>query len=168
MTQSEADAAIAATVAKQAAEDRIGMQAATAALPGPLADVFSPAPDIKVGPFSVRRFVDGDFVALSALGHPLSRFTALADGDYKMEPTGEQCWQLCWLLTRSRADAKEVFRSGGITGAKDQASDIFGDLPVMALGKIMEAIAKQMIIYASAHLAFEANATEGEHSAPKQ
>ena len=165
---------VAATLAAQAGDDKAGMQAATAALPGPMRDVFSPAPDIIVSDtphqrISVRRFVDRDFVFLSALGHPLNRFSSFADRSYSFEPSGELAWQLCWLLTRPVADIKAAFKTIGAEGIKEAAADEFGELPIFGIGKIMEAIAKQMTIYASAHLEYEPNETgaEGEKSSPK-
>ena len=164
----EIEARIAETQAQQNATDAVSMAAATAALPGPLRDVFAPAPDIKVtDTISVRRFVDRDFMFLSALDHPLNRFTAMADGSYTFEPSGPLAWQLCWLLTRPAAATKALIKTGGIEAVKEAAEEQFGELPIFAIGKVMEAIAKQMTIYASAHLQYQPNATgEGESSPP--
>jgi hypothetical protein len=163
----EIQAAISKTVEQQAAQDAVGLKAATTALPGPLRDVFAPAPDLKVNEqFTVRRFVDRDFVFLAALGHPLNRFTAMADGSYKFEPSGELAWQLCWLLTRPVADIKAAFKAGGAENVKELAADVFGELGIHAISKVMETIARQMTIYASAHLEYEPVSTEGENRNP--
>ena len=135
------------------------------ALPGPMLDIFSPAPDIEVGPYLVRRFVDRDFVFLAAMGHPLNRFTALHDGSYTFEPTGELAWQLCWLMTRPIAEVKESFKQG-VNVVKEQAADEFGGMVIFAIGKLMEAVAKQMNVYASAHLEYEPKPVEGEQGGP--
>lgn len=157
-------AAIAKTIEGQKAEDAIGLAAATTALPGALRDVWTPAPDISVGKYSVRRFVDRDFMHLSFFGHPLNRFTALADGSYKFEPSGELAWQLCWLLTRPNADVKSAFKIG-VENAKNLADAEFGEFGIFALAEIMGAIAKQMEIYASAHLDMKPNNPEGKDDA---
>lgn len=155
--------AIAQTLEQQAAADKVGLDAAGAALPGPLRDVFSPAPDIKVGKWNVRRFVDRDFVFLSQIGHPLKRFTAMADGSYDFEPSGELAWHLCYICTHSIADIKALFKSGGPDAVKEAAADMFGEQPLFAIGKVMEAIAKQMTLYASAHQEVVAKKAEGEN-----
>ncbi len=130
----------------QKAQDEAEQQAA--AIPEESRDVFAPAPDIEAGPFKVRRFVDRDFMFLSALGHPLNSFAALAEGSYAFEPTGELAWQLCWLLTRPIAEIKEQFMQGAAS-VKEAADNEFGELPIYAIGMVMEAIVKQMTIYAS-------------------
>lgn len=163
MTIQEAEKKIAETVAQQAIEDEAGLKAASATLPGPLRDVFSPAPDIAAGPYKVRRFVDGDFVALAALGHPLNGFKAVADGSYGFEPSGQDCWTLCWLLTRPRKESKALFREKGAAAVKDAAEDEFGEHSILALSKVMEAVAQQMTTYASANLEMQPRKTEGEN-----
>jgi hypothetical protein len=144
-------AKIAETQANQAADDQKGSAALTSALPGPLRDIFAPAPDIKAGKYNVRRFVDRDFMFLSQLGHPLNRFTAMADGSYNFEPSGPLAWQLCWLLTRPIAAAKDEFKKGA-DHVKELAEDEFGDNGVIAIAAFLTTIAKQMEIYAQGHL----------------
>ena len=111
--------------------------------------MFSPSPDIKVGPYTVRRFVDRDFLFLSKLGHPLKRFVAMADNSYNFEPSGEQAWQICYILTRPIAETKALFKSGGPEAVKEAAADTFGELPIFAIGMVMAAVCKQMTLYAS-------------------
>lgn len=164
MNPDEANRKIAETQLRQKDEDTKGMAAATSALPGPMRDVFALAPDITVGPYLVRRFVDRDFIFLTQLGHPVNRFSALADGSYKFEPTGELAWQLCWLMTQKIQDIKEKFKHG-VDAVKEAAADDFGDRPIFAIDMVMRAIAKQMNIYGSAHLEYEPS-VEGEQSPP--
>jgi hypothetical protein len=147
----------------QKAQDKAEGQAAATPSPGESRDVFVPAPDIEVGPFKVRRFVDGDFVALSGIGHPLNHIAAIADGSYKFVPTGKDCWILCWIMTRPRSVSKEKIKTSGIAGIEEEASDEFGDLPIFALNKLMVAILKQINIYIEAHLEYEPN-KKGEQS----
>ena len=157
----EIQAKVAETQRQQAAEDAIGMNAATTALPGPTRDIYAVVPNITAGPFSVRRFVDRDFIFLAMLDHPLNRFTAMADGSYTLEPTGPLAWQLFWLLTRPVSEVKEQFKHGA-ESVKEAAADTFGELQLYALADLLTAAAKQMTIYASAHLEYEAK-TEGEN-----
>jgi hypothetical protein len=127
-------------------------------------DLFAPVPDIEVGPFKVRRFVDRDFVFLANIGHPLNCFTALAERKYNFVPTGELAWQLCWLLTRPVAEVKAQFKRGP-DAVKEAAADEFGVLPIFAIAKLMAAIARQVAIYTSSvKLNFELK-EEGEKSA---
>lgn len=134
----------------QKAQDEAEGQAAATPSPGESRDVFATAPDIKVGPYSVRRFVDGDFVSLASIGHPLNGIKAIADEDagYKFVPTGKDCWTLCWIMTRPRKESKALLKSAGKEGVEDAASDEFGDLPIQALYNLMVAILKQINIYA--------------------
>lgn len=146
------EAQIEETVRQQAAEDNLGMLAAQAATPGITRNVWEPAPDIEVGPYKVRRFRDGDFILLAQMKHPLERFSALSDGSYGFEPSGVLAHQLCWLMTRPVAAARDALKVG-VDVAKEMATDEFGDLPLFAIGDLMKAIAKQMEIYAAAHIA---------------
>lgn len=62
-------------IARAAVEEVAGKAAAADPLPGPLAQAFSLTPEIEVGRWRVRRFVDRDFEFLKALGHPLFKMT---------------------------------------------------------------------------------------------
>lgn len=155
-----------ATQAQQRKDDEVGLQAATSALPGPLRAAFSSIPEIKVGPFTVRRFVDGDFITLSELGHPLSSFAAAAEATYKFEPTGEQSWQMCWLMTRPRSEVKAKMKHG-IEVAKEDASNVIGDeLTPLEIGALLEAVVKQMLVYSGAHLQLEVKAEDENGDSP--
>jgi len=151
------------TVRQQAAEDALGAEAARAALPGPTRDIWSPSPDITVGIYKVRRFVDRDFMLLDAIGHPLKSFSAMSDGSYDYIPSGPLAHQLCWLMTHPIQECKQAVK-GGVDKFKEDASDQFGELPLQAIAAIMTAIAEQMSLYAAAHINYKAK--EGEHGSP--
>ena len=162
----EVQAGIAATVAKQAQEDAIGFQAAGSALPGPTRDVWSPVPEIPVGPeLKVRRFVDGDFLLLDSLGHPLKSFQAMAQGGYKFPSTGPECWLLSWVMTRARKESKEL-AAQGLDKVKATAEAFFEEFSAGQLAEITAAILKQIEIYASMHRAYEEAKTEGSNGSP--
>jgi hypothetical protein len=55
-------------------------RAAATPLPGVLVDVFAPAQDVKVGPYSIRPFYDVDFETMQLIEHPLA---GVALGDTK-------------------------------------------------------------------------------------
>jgi len=160
-------AAMARQDAEQAKEDSAGIQAATATLPGPMLAMFSPSPSISVGPYSVRRFVDRDFILLSALDHPLKSVSEIES--YPFHPTGEHAWQLCWLLTRDVKVAKLAFKNG-VAAVKELASDEFGDYSFHEIAAITKAILEQIRIYGSARLDYKPASTgaEGENSSPPQ
>ena len=160
----EIEAKIAATVEAQKADDGVGNIAVTAAVPGPVRDIWAPKPSIAVGPFTVRRFVDRDFIILDALQHPLKSLSALADQTYNFEPSGREAWDICWLMTRPVAEVKEVFRTGGRESAQSMAEETFGDLDVPQIAALLAAVARQLGIYASAHIELKDNEPEGENS----
>lgn len=158
----EIEAKIAATVEAQKGEDKVGNIAVTAATPGPVRDIWAPVPSVTVGPFTVRRFVDRDFILLDALDHPLKSLSALADAAYDFEPSGRLAWVLCWLMTRPVAEARAVFSQGGRAAAEAQAEETFGELDVPQIAALLKGIAKQLGVYASAHLDLKDAEVEGE------
>ncbi len=163
MTQQEAQAAIGKTVKEQQADDEIGLQAATAALPGPLKDVWALAPDIEVGPFIVRRFVDGDFKRLAGFNHKLSSFSAVKEWMEKWDPLGEEAWLLDWMMTRPTKEVKESIKAGP-DKVRELAEDEFGELTGVQLIEVMKAITEQLAVYLGTHIEFKP-AVEGEADA---
>lgn len=154
------------TVRQQQQDDKIGLTAATTATPGPLRDVWAAVPGITVGPFSVRRFTDRDFIWLAQLGHPLKSFSAVVDKSYDFNPSGEHAHQLCWLLATSKEDVKAAFKQG-VDVAKEAAASVVGDLDIHGIGALMGAVVKQLTVYSSTHLEYEpANPKGDEHSGP--
>jgi hypothetical protein len=163
MTPQEAQAAIGMTVKKQQADDKIGLQAATAALPGPLKDVWALVPDIQVGPFKVRRFVDGDFIRLAAFDHKLNSFTAVSAWLENPEPSGKEAWLLNWMLTRPTMEVKDAIKAGP-EKVRELAENEFSELSGMQLALIMRAIVEQLATYLGTHIEYKP-ATEGEADA---
>jgi hypothetical protein len=151
---------------QQQAEDAVGMKAATATLPGPMKGIWSVVPEIPVGPFLVRRFKDGDLKDLAAIGHPFDSVQVIVNGGYKFIPTGQDCWTLCFLMTRPRKEFKQLLVEKGVEGIKEAAEDIFAEFGVYALGELQEAILKQFTIYGQGQIEYEAKKTEGEQSDP--
>src|SRR5580692_7653803 len=123
MTVDEALEAAGKTQAAQAQEDQAGAEAASEATPGQMREAFSAVPDIKVGPFTVRRFRDGDFISLEHLGHPMKNFRSVTDESYKFEPSGMDAWTLCWVMTRPAKEVKEALATGGVDVAKTLAEE---------------------------------------------
>ncbi len=148
-------AGIAATQAKQAADDKAGIEAATSTLPGPLKDVWALVPDIPVGPYKVRRLVDGDFVRLAAFGHKLSSFSAVAAWLETPEPSGKEAWLLNWMMTRSTQEVKAAITAGPdkvLAAAEAEFSELSG----IQLAHIMRAIVEQLSIYLGTRVEYKA------------
>jgi hypothetical protein len=152
-------AQIAKTQAEQAADDKIGLQAAGTTLPGPLLDIWAAVPDIIVGPFKVRRFVDGDFIRLSQLKHPLNSFSAIGAWLQDPQPSGEASWLLNWVMTHPMPEVKEKIKAG-LEAVKESADTEFSELSGMQLALIMRAIVQQLSIYMGAKLEYEPVPTE--------
>lgn len=162
----ETQAKIDATQAGQREDDRLGLRAATAALPGPLLDVWALAPDKEVGPFKIRRFVDGDFITLAQMGHKLNSFSAINDWLQTPEPSGPQAWLLNWMMTHTRAEVKEAVKNPKqiVADAETMCEDLSG----MQLALIMKAIVEQLSVYLGMRVEYKPNPVEGEKSDPPQ
>jgi hypothetical protein len=151
--------------------DAAGRMAAADPMPGPLAEAFSPNPDIQVGRWTVRRFVDRDFELLKALGHPLHKMMAAeltgkeTDGE-GYTPRGPALWQLAWLLTRPVKEAKAKFKLGP-DAVREAAEDEFGDCAWPELSALNEAALRQMSVYWSPVLGYGPAAKDGETEAAK-
>lgn len=156
---------ISATQAQQAADDALGVRAATATLPGPLLDVWAPVPDIEVGPYKVRRLVDGDFVRLAALGHKLNSFTAVSEWLTSPEPSGPEAWLLNWMMTRPVAEVKAAMTEGP-AAVRAKAEAAFDDASGIQLALVMKAIVEQLAIYLGTRIEYKPNQVEGENSSP--
>jgi hypothetical protein len=136
-------------------EEMAGKIAAATALPGPLVDVFSPKPNIEVGPYSVRPFYDLDFELLQKLEHPFAAFaTGNTEEIEKFIPTGQNAWALFWLLTRCPADCYAEFGKG-IEHVRLLARTEFGALQLGALFVLYRAVVKQLTTYASSVVGYE-------------
>lgn len=104
--------------AAQDAKDDVTRQAAKRPLPGNARKIFSITPDIKVGPWTVRPFYDGDFDILESLDHPLLRWMSDKDIEsrlkhYKMR--GLAAWQLLWLMTTPIGEIEELYDAGTLS-----------------------------------------------------
>jgi hypothetical protein len=171
MTEAEIRAQEQAMIQRAEAQDAAGKLAATDPLPGPLAEAFRPNPDIRVGRWTVRRFVDRDFELLKALVHPLHKMMAAeltgkeSDGE-PYTPRGPALWQLAWLLTRSVKEAKAKFKASP-DAVREAAEDEFGDCSWPELAALNEAALKQMSIYWSPVLGYGPAAKDGETEAAK-
>ncbi len=164
----EIAAKMAQTQQEEARDDKAGMQAATAALPGPLRDVWALAPDITEGPYKIRRFVDGDFVRLAAFGHKLNSFSAVGAWLETPEPSGKDAWLLNWMLTRSTAEVKAFISTGGKVAVEDAAESEFSELSGMQLAMIMRAIVTQLAVYLGTRVEYKPaeTAANGEATSP--
>ncbi len=163
----ELQARIDATQAKQAAEDKIGLQAAGTTLPGPMADVWTVKPDIKEGPYTIRRFVDGDFIRLAQMGHPLDSFTAIGRWLENPNPSGPDAWVLNWMMTNPVSLVKEFLQGpNGVAVIRGQAEEDFSGLDGMQLAYIMRAIVKQIAVYIGGRVDYEPTPREGTDASP--
>lgn len=142
------------TIAK---EDGISRKAAVTAKPGPLKDAFAIAPDIQVGPYTVRPFFDIDYEFLEALEHPLDQmFKDMIEGKVdkdgmpvtKFLPRGLAAWQAIWIMTRP-VDETEALIQEGFEGRRKLnlfAKGEFSRMQGRALGALFEAVMKQVAI----------------------
>ena len=161
----ELQAKIAATQAQQADADKIGLKAAGTTLPGPARDVWCDVPDIKEGPFTIRRLRDGDFVRLAQLGHPLNSFNAIGAWLKEPQPSGKEAWMLNWLMSRPVAEVKAIIAKGR-DAVEAQAEEQFSELDGYQLAHLMYAVVKQISIYMGAKVDYEQVQTGEAGSSP--
>lgn len=154
--------AVRAEVARQRREDAAALVALDVALPGPLPDAFSPVPDIKVGPHTVRPFYDLDFEFLQHLNHPFyqARQASLAGKeDEDFFPSGPAAWQLCWIMTRPPEETEKVLAAGptlqeAVQSLTAKARSEFGRLRSEALQALVLAVARQVRVYWSTAVSY--------------
>ena len=133
-------------------------RASATPLPGPLADAFAISPDISVGKYKVRAFLEGDFELLQALEHPLyEMLIAMFSGkenkaDYF--PRGLVAWELCYMFTHSFDDIEELLKNSGVGQFKAVAKSEFGRLPTAAILRLHQAVLKQVMQASSTAIAF--------------
>ncbi len=161
----ELAAKIAATQAQQAEADKIGTLAASAAVPGPMREVWCIVPDIKEGPFTIRRFRDGDFIRLAQLGHPLENFTAIAKWLSDPKPSGPEAWLLNWLMTTPIEEVKKEMQAG-VESVRAKAEAVFSELDGYQLAHVMRGIVKQLTIYMGARVDYEPVPTSEAAASP--
>jgi len=149
-------------VVQNAVEDSAGRAALATPLAGATADAFAPQPSITVGKYEVRSFVDVDFEFLQWLEHPLYKMmTSGLEGKQAEDaggfmPRGAVAWQLCYIMTRPARETAALFRKGGVQAVKDAAQDEMGEHTIGGLNSLCEASLKQMTIYWSTVIKYEA------------
>ena len=154
----------AAKVADVAEKREAAAEAMATPLPGPLADAFAIAPEIKVGKYSVRAFLEGDFELLHALNHPLyDMLIATFSGkttevDYMNR--GPKAWELCALFTTSFDEAEKMISDGTL---KDVAQKEYKKQPTAVVVKLHNAIIKQVMLASSTAIAY-GSSEDGEGS----
>ena len=160
---------IQAKIELQAVEDMAGRRALAEPFPGALADTFSLAPNIKVGPFEVRRFRDGDFKLLNALKNPFHDFMlACMLGDKEgvkniMKPTGQPMWDLAYIFTKPAKEVAEEIKSHGVAAVQASAEEKFSEFRYAALTELLMAIIEQAMIYSTANISYkDGEEKEGE------
>lgn len=159
-------AKIGETQRQQQQDDKAGMEAVTASLPGPLKDVWTIEPDIMVGPYKVRRFTDGDFIRLAAFDHKLRSLTAIDEWMKEFEPSGKDAWLICWMMTRSTKDVREAIKSGKEI-VLQQAEEIFSELSAAQIASVLRAIVAQLFVFNGVRMEFKpATEDKGDESPP--
>lgn len=176
--------------AEQAQEDQAGLVSSAIPLPGPAAGAFSVLPPVKVGPYSVREFVDADYETLQQLEHPLLSMIETAymgmdtqgksddekkqlldemakrdDRILRQISRGHHAWELCWIMTHDPVEVDSVLRKAGVQNLRDQARAEFSRRRFPALALIVSAAVEQMTLSWSTRLAVEPVKT-GEQEAP--
>lgn len=154
------------TAKRHAADDHFGTVAAGTTLPGALREVFVAVPDIEVGPYKIRRFVDADFARLSQLGHTLNSFTSMQNWMNNPTITGPEAYNIIWLMTTPVPDAKEMLRKGPDV-VKGAALDKFSELAGLELGMLIRAVGTQLARYVGARLDYEPVPEEGKNVPPQ-
>jgi hypothetical protein len=137
-------------VAQIAERREAAARAAATPLPGPLADAFAIAPEIPVGNYKVRAFLECDFEFLKALEHPLYEilidlWTGTKDSKNDYFPRGQLGWDICFMFTHS-ADEVETLLKQGKSAFEDAAKTEFSRLPGAAIVKIHSAAKDQCLI----------------------
>jgi hypothetical protein len=160
-------------------EDRAATEALSEPMPGPLGKVFTLVPGIRVGKWTVRRFADIDYYMLKDMRHPFSKILkkkmveagmdggTVCDDLPEFYPTGPDMWQLAWIFTRGSSHECEdlVKQSSGYDALKSAAKEEFSSLQMAALLAILEVIFKQVNVYWSANLEYEADKGNSKESA---
>lgn len=154
---------------EQHVEDLAGKRALAEPFPGALKDAFALAPEIEVGPFKIRRFRDGDFKLLAKINSPLNDFLRaclLGDstgGGARLEPTGQDMWNLALVFTKPARYSKELIESKGVAAFAAEAEETFSELRLAALAQILKAIVQQANIYATANIEYGEIEQKGEN-----
>lgn len=143
-------------------------RANTIPLPGPLADAFSVAPEIKVGKYTVRPFYDADFEFLQTLNHPLHELMIESQAGGKIDSSKQKrssVWELFYIFTHEINDVDALFCQGeeGIKTLKAEARKEFSRLQGPAVVALDAAIGRQMERYWSPCIKYD-EAPDGEEA----
>ena len=101
-------------VAVQREQDEAGKRAAAEPLPGPAREAFAACPDVVVGPYRVRAARDRDIKVLSQLKNCYYEF--VMTGDPALVRTGQDAYELCWVMTRPAREVKRLVEERGAAG----------------------------------------------------
>jgi hypothetical protein len=146
----------------QEPQDEAAEQAGTSS-PGSIREVFAPVPDIEVGPYKVRRFVDADFMRLDQLGHPLNGLRAFWTWTENPTISGPDAYNIIWLMTTDVPTAKAAI-TAGVDTVKAAAEEKFCELGGPELASLVCAIAFQLSRYFGGRLDYEPLPGEGQSS----
>jgi hypothetical protein len=160
-------AALAQKLKEQAEEDAIGLRASATPLPGPTRKAFSIVPEIRVGDFKVRRFLDGDIDNLEGMDHPFGKLiVAVMAGDKENEksfvPRGKWAWILCWMMTRDIDEVDKVIAEGGIKAVTEAASKEFRKSTFGDLSGVVQAVIEQFNVYCAPVIGYGPSDDKGE------
>ena len=158
-------AKIAATQAAQAKEDDIGKLAAAAVRPGAVREAWVTVPDLKEGPYTIRRLRDGDLKRLDELGHPINSQKAIHEWAAAPVSSGPDAWLLIWMFTRPIPEVKAAMTQGKDV-VLNKADEEFSELDGLQLALLTAKIGLQFATYLGAQLNYEALPQEGQPSPP--
>lgn len=141
---------------KHRMESEAAAQAVATPLPGALKHAFAVTPEITVGPYKVRPFVDRDYEFLQQLGHPLHLHVFTDNKQNPVEMIQGACGrQLCWMFTRPFKEVKAAFLEKGVDGVKTLADDTFEESNLDSMLALGQAIFQQLGIYWESVVAFQ-------------
>jgi hypothetical protein len=125
--------------------------------PGPLKDAFAIAPDIKVGPYSVRPFCEIDWEFLQTLAHPLNDILMSRLGgkenDTDYMPRGQVAWELCYIFTHPIDEVEAAFKVG-VDEVRKLAKKEFSKLPMAGVVMLHKAVLQQVMLASATAISY--------------
>ena len=145
----------------QKAQDKVEGQSAATPLPAATRAAFSITPEIPVGNFKVRRFLDGDIDNLEGMDHPFGKLiVAVMSGEKESKntfvPRGKWAWILCWMMTRPIEEVDAVIAEKGIKGITEEAAKVFRKSTFGDLAAVVQAVIEQFNVYCAPVLGYGA------------
>lgn len=145
----------------QKAQDKAEGQSAATPLPAATRAAFSITPEIPVGNFKVRRFLDGDIDNLEGMDHPFGKLiVAVMSGEKESKntfvPRGKWAWILCWMMTRPIEEVDAVIAEKGIKGITEEAAKVFRKSTFGDLAAVVQAVIEQFNVYCAPVLGYGA------------